>query len=70
MIYGCGVGILQLKKKNEGSDGMSGRRIGLMSEREDEGEVDEKLPSPAEGLVGTTVRPWVGDWDAVKSGWV
>ena len=49
---------------------MGGRRIGLMSEREDEGEVDEKLPSPAKGLVGTTVRPWVGDWDAVKSGWV
>ena len=31
--------------------------MGLMSEREDEGEVDERLPSPAEGLVGTTTRP-------------
>ena len=35
-----------------------------MSEREDEGEVDEKLPSLAEGLAGTTVgfmvhRRWV-----------
>ena len=44
--------------------------MGLMSEREEEGEVDEKLPSPTEGLAGTMVRPWVGDWDAVKSGWV
>ena len=26
--------------------------MGLMSEIEDEGEVDEKLPSPAEGLAG------------------
>ena len=41
---------------------MDGRRMGLMSEREDKGEVDEKLPSLAEGLVGTTVRLWVGDW--------
>ena len=40
------------------------------SEREDEGEVDEKLPSPTEGLIGTIVRPWIGDWDVVKSGWV
>nr|POE65800.1 hypothetical protein CFP56_38270 [Quercus suber] len=46
---------------------MGGRRMGLMSEREDEGEVDEKLPSPAKGLAGTTVRPWVEDWDVVKS---
>ena len=44
--------------------------MGLMNEREDKGEVDEKLPSLAEGLVGTTVRLWVGDWDVVKSGWV
>ena len=44
--------------------------MGLMIEREDEGEVDEKLPSPAEGLASTTARPWVGDWDVVKSGWV
>ena len=44
--------------------------MGLMSEREDEGEVDVKLPSPAEGLAGTRVRLWVGDWDVVKSGWV
>ena len=29
---------------------MGGRQMGLMSEREDEGEVDEKLPSSAEGL--------------------
>ena len=35
--------------------------MGLMSEREDEVEVDVKLPSSAEGLAGTTVRPWVGD---------
>ena len=49
---------------------MGGGRMGLMSEREDEGEVDEKLPSPAEGLAGTTVRPWFGDWNVVKSGWV
>ena len=49
---------------------MGGRRMGLMSEREEEGEVDEKLPSSAEELAGTTVRPWVGDWDAVKSRWV
>ena len=34
--------------------------MGLMSEREDECEVDEKLPSPTEGLAGTTVRPWSG----------
>ena len=47
-----------------------GRGMGLMSEREDEDEVDEKLPSPAEGLAGTTARPWVGDWDVVKSRWV
>ena len=40
---------------------MGGRRMGLMSEREDEGEVDENLPSPAEGLVGATARPWVED---------
>ena len=44
--------------------------MGLMSEREDEGKVDEKLPSLVEGLIGTTARPWVGDWDMVKSGWV
>ena len=44
--------------------------MGLMTEREDEGEVDEKLPSPAEGLASTITRPWVGDWDVVKSGWV
>ena len=44
--------------------------MGLMTEREDEGEVDEKLPSSAEGLAGTTVRLWVGDWDVVKSRWV
>ena len=42
--------------------------MGLMSERKDKGEVDEKLPSPTKGLAGTMVRPWVGDWDAVKSG--
>ena len=41
-----------------------------MSEKEEEGEVDEKLPSSAEELAGTTARPWVGDWDAVKSRWV
>ena len=35
--------------------------MGLMSERKDECEVDEKLPSPEEGLAGTMVRPWVGD---------
>ena len=29
---------------------MGGRRMGLMSEREDEGEVDVKLPLSAEGL--------------------
>ena len=40
---------------------MGGRRMGLMSEREDEGELDEKLPSSAEGLAGMTVRPWFGD---------
>ena len=44
--------------------------MGLMSERKDKGKVDEKLPSPIEGLTGTTVRPWVGDWDVVKSEWV
>ena len=44
--------------------------MGLMSEREDEGEVDVKLPSSTEGLVGTTVRLWVGAWDVVKLGWV
>ena len=44
--------------------------MGLMSEREDEGEVDEKLPSSAEMLVSMMVRPWVGDWDVVKLGWV
>ena len=44
--------------------------MGLMSEREDEGEVNEKLPSSAEGLAGTTIRPWVRDWDVVKSRWV
>ena len=49
---------------------MGGRSLGLMSEREDEGEVDEKLPSLAKGLAGTTVRPWFKDWDVVKSGWV
>ena len=47
-----------------------GRGMGLMSEREDEGKVDEKLPSLVEGLIGTTARPWVGDWDMVKSRWV
>ena len=47
---------------------MGGRRIGLMSEREDEGEVDEKLPSSAEGLAGMTVRPWVEDWDEGEIG--
>ena len=40
---------------------MGGRRMGLMSEREDESKVDEKLLSPTEGLAGTTVRSWVGD---------
>ena len=35
--------------------------MGLMSEREDESKVDEKLLSPAEGLAGMTVRSWVGD---------
>ena len=35
--------------------------MGLMSEREDEGEVDEKLPSPIEGLVGMMVMSW-GMW--------
>ena len=35
--------------------------MGLMSEREDEGEVDEKLPSLAKGLAGTMVRPWIED---------
>ena len=45
-----------------------GRGMGLMSEREDEGEVDEKLPSPAKGLAGMTARSWVGDWKVVKSG--
>ena len=49
---------------------MGGRRMGLMSEREDEGEVDEKLPSSAEGLAGMTVRSWFGDWDVVKLVWV
>ena len=44
--------------------------MGLMSEREDKGEVDVKLPLPAKGLASTIVRPWVGDWDMVKSGWV
>ena len=44
--------------------------MGLMSERKDKGEVDEKLPSLAKGLVGTMVRPWFEDWDVVKSGWV
>ena len=44
--------------------------MGLMSEREDEGKVDEKLPSLAKGLASTTVRLWVRDWDVVKSGWV
>ena len=44
--------------------------MGLMSEREDKGEVDVKLPLSAEGLAGTTMRPWVRDWDVVKSGWV
>ena len=33
----------------------------LMSEREDEGEVDENLPSPTEVLAGATMRPWVED---------
>nr|POE95791.1 hypothetical protein CFP56_39331 [Quercus suber] len=42
--------------------------MGLMSEREDEGEVDEKLHSPTERLAGTAVRLWVEDWDVVKSG--
>ena len=41
-----------------------------MSERDDEGEVDEKLPSPAEGLAGMMVRPWFRDQDVVKSGQV
>jgi len=41
-----------------------------MSEREDKGEVDVKLPSPTKELAGTTVRPWVEDWDVVKWGWV
>ena len=58
------------KKKNKGNDSVGGRRMGLMSEREDEGEVDVKLPLSAEGLAGTTMRPWVRDWDVVKSGWV
>ena len=40
---------------------MGGRMMGLMSEIEDEGEVDEKLPSPAEGLTGMMVRPWFRD---------
>ena len=40
---------------------MGGRRMGLMTEREDEGEVDDNLPSLIEGLAGTMVRPWVGD---------
>ena len=44
--------------------------MGLMSERKDKGEVDEKLPSLAEGLVGTIARLWVQDWDVVKLGWV
>ena len=44
--------------------------MGLMSEREDEGEVDEKLPSSAKMLASMMVRPWVGDWDVVKSRWV
>ena len=35
--------------------------MGLMSEREDEGEVDDNLPSLIEGLAGTTARLWVGD---------
>ena len=35
--------------------------MGLMSEREDEGEVDKKLPSPAEGLASMMVRLWVGE---------
>ena len=35
--------------------------MGLMSEREGEGEVDEKLPSPVKGLAGMMVRLWVGD---------
>ena len=35
--------------------------MGLMSEREDEGEVDDNLPSLIEGLTGTMVKPWVGD---------
>ena len=34
-----------------------------MSERKDKGEVDEKLPSPAERLAGMTTGPWVRDWD-------
>ena len=42
--------------------------MGLMSEREDKGEVDEKLPSSAEGLAGMTVRPWVEDWDEGEIG--
>ena len=42
--------------------------MGLMNEREDEGEVDEKLPSSAEGLAGMTVRPWVEDWDEGEIG--
>ena len=41
-----------------------------MSERQDEGEVDENLHSSVEGLAGTTVRLWVEDWDVVKSRWV
>ena len=42
--------------------------MGLMSERKDKGEVDEKLPSSAEGLAGMTVRPWVEDWDEGEIG--
>ena len=33
-------------------------------EREDEGEVDEKLPSPVEGLASTMTGLCAGDWDA------
>ena len=58
------------KKKIKGSDNVGGRRMGLMSERKDECEVDEKLPSLAEGLASTMVRPWVDDYDVVKSGWI
>ena len=41
-----------------------GKKDGSMSEREDEGEIDEKLPSLVERLAGTTVgfmvhRRWV-----------